>query len=68
MKKEITKQEYLQLEGLMLLARTHNDKMTEYWEAINHLMEDENNEISEYVFDKHSVKDILKWRKIKVTK
>ena len=66
MKKEITQQEYLQLEGLMYLARLHNDKMNDYWEAINILMDDDGDEISGYVFDKHPLSKILEWREVKV--
>ena len=66
MKKEITKQEYLILEGLMHLGRLHNRKSNEYWEAINDLMDDDDDEISGYMFDDHPIVKILEWRGVKV--
>ena len=53
MKKQITEQEFLILVGLMHIARTHNKKMNEYWEAINELIEDDDDTIGWYVLEEH---------------
>lgn len=66
MKQTITYQEYLILEGLLHLARMHNGKMGEYWDAINELMDDEDDKISGYIFDNHPLTKILEWRGVTV--
>ena len=66
MKKNITHQEYLTLEGLMHLGRLHYKKMNEYWKAVNNLMDDDSDEISGYIFDDHTIKKILEWGNIEI--
>lgn len=73
-KKTISYEEYLKLEGLMVLARDYHKKADEIERAMADSLSDDPNRDdnyglwSDYMFDDRSVKELLKNLDIKINK